>query len=146
MSGILGKAPLTSDIALFLEIIVVILLFFGRYQFARRTKTRKHGYTMAAATGIHLTSVLLIMIPSLARSLDVVVANFFSPIILITIVHIPTGTFTLVLSAYLLIKWGLNHSENSCYKRLKTMQPLWWLWIFSLVLGFIIYAAIAWFS
>ncbi len=146
MAGIFGKAPITSDIALLMEVIVVILLFFGRYRFARGTRIRKHGYMMSLATGIHLISVLLIMIPSLIRSLDFVIVEFLSPIIMITVVHVPAGSLTLVLSLYLLINWGVGRSERTCYKKLKTMRSLWWLWLFSIALGIIMYLAIALFS
>lgn len=146
MVGILGKAPLASDVAFFLEILVIILLFLARYEFAGRGRIRKHGYTMAVATSVHAISVLLVMIPSLARSLDFVIGEFFSPIIIITLIHIPTGSVTLVLGSYLVIKWGYRRSERTCYKSGGLMKPLWLLWLFSLALGFLIYVVIAWFS
>ncbi len=146
MVGILGKAPLTSDIALFLEIGVVVLLIVGRYRFAKTLKVRSHGYVMTFATGIHALSVFLVMIPSLLRSLDVVVSELTNPVIVITLVHIPIGAATLGFASYFVGKWVYRRSENTCYGSYSKMRPLWFLWLFSLGLGFVIYAVIAWFS
>ncbi len=146
MVGILGKAPLTSDIALFLEIGVFILLIIGRYRFAGPLKVRSHGYMMALTTAIHALSVFLVMIPSLARSLNVVVSELTNPVILITLVHIPSGAVALVFASYFVAKWAFKGSQNTCYGSYGKMRPLWFLWLFSLGLGFVIYAVIAWFS
>ena len=83
MAGYLGKTPLTSDIALFLEVAVIIALFFGRYKFARKGRIKAHSLTVTAATALHPALVLLVMIPSLAESANILF-NFFSPIIIIT--------------------------------------------------------------
>jgi len=36
MAGFLGKAPLPSDVALFLEIAILAILFIGRFKLARK--------------------------------------------------------------------------------------------------------------
>jgi uncharacterized membrane protein YozB (DUF420 family) len=143
MTGFLGKAPLTSDIALFLEIAIVIALLLGRFRFARKKKFAAHGYVMAFAVCLHVISVLLVMIPSLAVSLDLLFTDFFSPAILITWIHVPLGTLTLILGAYLIIEWRFRPVSATCQRRAKLMRPLWLLWVFTLILGLIIYATIA---
>ena len=89
MAGFLGKAPLTSDIGLVLEIAGLLLLFVARYKFARSGKTVAHGYTVTAALVLHAISVTVVMIPSFTRSLDILISDFFSPAIIATWVHIP---------------------------------------------------------
>ncbi len=101
---------------------------------------------MALTTAIHALSVFLVMVPSLARSLSVVVSELTNPVILITLVHIPSGAVTLVLASYFVARWAYKRSENVCYGSKGKMRPLWFLWLFSLGLGFVIYAVIAWLS
>ncbi|HJX23223.1 MAG TPA: hypothetical protein VJ574_02290, partial [Candidatus Bathyarchaeia archaeon] len=60
----LGKAPLTSDIGLFLEIAVIAILIIARFRYASKKRLREHGILMLIAVALHATSVLLIMIPS----------------------------------------------------------------------------------
>jgi len=145
MTGFLGKAPLTSDIALFLEIAIVIALLLGRFKLARKRRFAAHGYVMAFAVCLHAVSVLLVMIPSLAVSLDLLFTDFLSPAILITWIHVPSGALTLILGAYLIIEWRFRSVSATCQRRAKLMRPLWLLWIFSLILGLTIFASIAFF-
>jgi hypothetical protein len=143
MAGFLGKAPLTYDIGLVLEIAVLILLFVARYKFARSGKTMAHGYTIAIALVLHAISVLAVMIPSFARSLDILISDFFSPAIIATWIHIPIGFVVLILGAYLISEWRFQQPQAKCYMRVKLMRPLWLLWAFSVVLGILLYLSIA---
>ncbi len=143
MVGLLGRAPLTSDIAFFLEIVVFLVLIFGRFRFARRGKIRAHGLSLAGATAMHTISVVFIMIPSLARSLDLLFTDLSNPIIILAWIHIPLGLLTLILAIYIISRWRFQRSNSPCYGRVRLMRPLWLLWILSLILGFVIYASIA---
>jgi hypothetical protein len=143
MVGFLGKAPLTSDIALFLEVAIIIALFVGRFKFARNKRFRAHGLTLTAAVGVHALSILLVMIPSFAVSLDILLKDFFSPAIIITWVHAPLGLAILILGVYLVSVWRFQSPEATCYKRARLMRPLWLLWVFNLVLGLLLYISIA---
>jgi len=143
MTGFLGKAPLTSDIALFIEIAIVIALLLGRFRLARKKRFEAHGRVMTLAVILHAISVLLVMIPSLAVSLDLLFTDFLAPAILITWIHAPLGTLTLILGAYLIMEWRFRPVSVTCQRRAKLMRPLWLLWIFNLILGLIIYATIA---
>jgi hypothetical protein len=143
MAGFLGKAPLTSDIGLVMEIAVLALLLVGRYRFARNGKTVAHGYTVTIALVLHAVSVAFVMIPSFTRSFDILVSDFFSPAIIATWVHIPLGIVTLFLGGYLISKWRFQKPQASCYLKVKLMRPLWLLWTFSVVLGIVLYLSIA---
>ena len=143
MAGFLGKAPLTSDIGLVLEIAVLILLFVARYKLARSGKTVAHGCTVTVAFVLHSISVIVVMIPSFARSLDIFISDFFSPAIIATWVHVPLGFVVLILVAYLISEWRFQSPQVVCYRRVKLMRPLWLLWAFSVVLGILLYMSIA---
>src|SRR4030067_2534165 len=139
MAGFLGKAPLTSDIGLVLEIVVLILLFVARYKFVRSGKTVAHGYTVTVALVLHAISVIVVMIPSFTRSLDILISDFLSPAIVATWVHVPLGFVVLILGAYLISEWRFQSAHVICYRRVKLMRPLWLLWAFSVVLGILLY-------
>jgi cytochrome bd-type quinol oxidase subunit 1 len=142
MSGPLGKAPVTSDIAFFLEIAVIIILFFGRFRLARRQRLVAHGYTTMSAVILHACSVALVMIPSLAISLDLL-ADLQNPTIIITWIHVPIGLTALILGIFLVTVWRFRPPATSCFKRKRLMRPLFWLWTLSVTLGILIYLSIA---
>jgi uncharacterized membrane protein YozB (DUF420 family) len=146
MVGLLGKAPLASDAALFIEVAVIVLLFVTRFAYARTKKLKMHGVTALVATALHAVTVLLVMVPSLLRSSNLLLNNFSSPAIILTWIHAPLGLVTLILGLYLVSEWRLRSPGPTCYKRAKLMRPLWVLWILSLVLGVLIYLAIAIYS
>ena len=143
MAGFLGKAPLTSDIGLFLEIAIIIALFVGRFKFARNKRFRAHGFTVTAAIGLHALTILLVMIPSFVVSLDILLKDFSSPAIVVTWIHAPLGLLVLILGMYLVSVWRFRPPDATCYKRARLMRPLWLLWVFDLVLGLFLYIAIA---
>ena len=143
MAGFLGKAPLTSDVALFLEIAIIIALFVGRYKFARNKRFRAHGLTVTAAVGLHALTILLVMIPRFIASWDLLFTDISSPTYLITWIHAPLGLAILILGVYLVSVWRFQDPDATCFKRAKLMRPLWLLWVFNLVLGLLIYIAFA---
>lgn len=145
MAGFLGKAPLTSDIALFLEIAIIVALFVGRFKFARNKRFRAHGFTLTAAVGLHALTILLVMIPRFVVSLDLLFTDF-SPTIIITWIHAPLGLAVLILGVYLVSVWRFQPPDTTCTKRARLMRPLWLLWVFNLVLGLLIYVAFALFG
>ena len=146
MAGFLGKAPLTSDVGLLLEIVVIAILFFGRFGLARKKRIKEHAVLMLTAVVLHAASVLLIMIPSFEVYLIMIgFSGFFSPAMIITWIHAPAGSIALLLGGYLVVNWRFRSPAVACYKRNRLMRPLWWLWIFSLSLGLLIYASIAFF-
>lgn len=146
MTGFLGKAPLSSDIGLLLEIAVIVALFAGRYIFARKGRIQAHGLTITIAVILHFISVFAIMIPSFVRSTDILFLDFFSPAIIITWVHMPLGALVLSIGIYLVSEWRFRPPQATCYKRIRLMRPLWLLWVFSLALGILLYLAIAIYS
>jgi hypothetical protein len=144
MAGFLGKAPLTSDVGLLLEIIVLALLIFGRFRFAGKGKIRKHAFSVLTAVILHITSILLIMVPSFEVYLSATgVSGLFSPASIITWIHVPMGTIAIAMGIYLILNWRLRQTFTACYKRKSLMRPLWWLWVLTLTLGMLIYVSIA---
>lgn len=143
MSGLFGKAPVTSDIGLLLEIGVIATLLIGRFIFARKGKVTSHGYTLTIAIVLHATSLLSIMIPSFANVINNPLTNFFSPAMILTWIHAPLGSLVLILGAYLVLEWRFKPPKDTCYKRVKLMRPLWLLWMLSIAMGIVIYLSIA---
>ena len=144
MVSFLGKAPLTSDIGLFLEIAVTVTLLVGRFTFARRRRIRAHGFAVTVAFVLHCISVAVIMVPSFAVSLSIL-ANVLNPVFVITLVHLSIGAMVLVLALFLVLEWRFQAPNSTCYKRARLMRPLWLLWVLSLILGYLLYLSIAFF-
>lgn len=145
MVGFLGKAPWTSDIGLFLEIAVTVALLVGRFVFARKGRIRAHGFAVTVAVVLHCISVPVIMVPSFAGFLKGLITDFLSPAVIITWVHVPIGVTVLVLGLFLVLEWRFRAPNLTCYRRTRLMRPLWLLWVFSLILGYLLYLSIAFF-
>ncbi len=143
MAGFLGKAPLLSDIGFLLEVIVLISLIIGRFWFVRVGMIRAHGMIVAAATILHTICVPLVMISSFLRSFSFVLANLLNLAVVVTLIHVPLGSIVLILAISIVAQWRFRSPSATCFKRSWLMKPLWWLWIFSLFLGLILYAVIA---
>lgn len=145
MVGFLGKAPWTSDIGLFLEIAVTVALLVGRFVFARKGRIRAHGFAVTVAVVLHCISVPVIMVPSFAGFLKGLITDFLSPAVIITWVHVPIGVTVLVLGFFLVLEWRFRAPNLTCNRRTRLMRPLWLLWVFSLILGYLLYLSIAFF-
>lgn len=141
MTGFLGtEAPWTSDIALLLEIAILIILFTSRFRFARSKKFVKHGYAMTSAVILHAATILLVMVPSF--TLYVPSLGSLSAVwLIILFVHIPAGLIAWIIGLFLVATWRFrSEAEMTCMKRSRLMRPLFWLWVFALILGIALYA------
>jgi hypothetical protein len=143
MAEFLGKAPLSSDIGLFLEVGVIAMLLVGRFFFARKGRVTSHGYTLTIAIVLHSISVASIMIPSFANLINNPLTDFFSPAMILTWIHAPLGLLVLILGIYLVLDWRFRPPQDTCYKRVKLMRPLWLLWMLSVTMGIVMYLSIA---
>ncbi len=137
MAGLLGTgASFASDLTLILEIVVLIFLAVG-YLLMRRKALRGHGVFMAGAVALHTLLILLVMVPSAVINAGAFVS--ISPGVVITVIHIVTGTLADAFGILFIGKWRFG-SVNVCYMRVKYMKPALWLWASSLVLGLAFYA------
>jgi hypothetical protein len=143
MSGLFGKAPVTSDIGLLLEVGVIATLLIGRFIFARKGRVISHGYALTIAIVLHAISVASIMIPSFANLINNPLTDFFSPAMILTWIHAPLGLLVLILGIYLVLDWRFRPPQDTCYKRVKLMRPLWLLWMLSVTMGIVMYLSIA---
>ena len=143
MAGFFGtKAPVTSDIALVLEIAIIIILFVSRFRFARGKRYVTHGYTMAFAVGLHFVTILLVMIPAFINVFLPNLGGFSTFWIIIVLIHIPAGVIAWLIALFLVVTWRFHsEKEMKCHRRRRLMRPLFWLWTFALVLGIVLYSA-----
>ena len=142
MTGFLGtKAPATSDAALLLEIAILVILFIGRFRFARGKRFGGHGYAMASAVFLHAITILLIMIPSLVFGF-LLNPRGLSPVwVVILLVHAVAGISAWLTGLFLVVEWRFRSKTSlACVRRRRVMRPLFWLWVFSLILGILLYA------
>ncbi len=146
MAGFLGKAPLASDASFFLELAVLAILIFAKYDLARTNRIRQHGVSLMIAVSLHVISVALVMIPSFARSINILFEEPSNLAVILTWIHIPLGGLALAFGLFLTFTWRLRPVSQTCFKRVSWMRPVFWLWTSSLVLGILIYLAIAFYS
>ncbi|MFX1566693.1 MAG: hypothetical protein ACFFCH_11955 [Promethearchaeota archaeon] len=89
-----STAQLIFDINLIIQIILILLLTIGVFQ--KRT-LKYHGTIMGVATLSMLVTVLLIMGPSLATNLPVLILFPTSMGSLVTLVHVFFGSIVLII-------------------------------------------------
>ncbi len=93
--GIFGtSAEIIFDINLIIQLVLVILLATG---VASRRIRKRHGIIMASATLVNLTTIFLIMAPSLIRNFGTIIADPLSTGAMITVAHSIFGTTTILL-------------------------------------------------
>lgn len=143
MTGFLGtNAPATSDTALLLEIVILIILFTSRFRFARGKKFVTHGYAMTSAVVLHAITILLIMVPSFVSGFVPSLGSLSPVWIVILLVHIPAGIIAWLTGLLLVAEWRFRSvTPLPCLRRRRVMRPLFWLWVFALILGILLYAS-----
>ena len=141
MSGILGtRASLLYDINLLLQIATLLLLVLG-YKYVKDNKLRRHGLTMAVATILHTSSVLLIMVPSFIAYFGILIGDFRNLGVIITWIHAVVGILTMMFGIYLVAIWRFQPPARMiCARKKWLMRPTLALWAFALILGITFYA------
>jgi len=143
MTGFLGtNAPATSDAALLLEIAILIILFTGRFRFARGKRFAGHGYVMMSAVVLHAITIFLVMTPSFVLGF-LLSPGSLSPVwVVILLIHTLTGIIAWLTGLFLVVEWRFRSKISlPCARRRRVMRPLFWLWVFSLILGILLYAS-----
>ena len=134
MSGLLGtKAPTTSDINLLLQIIVIIILIIGIKFGKKKTQgsLKTHGRIMTIAVVLNAFAILLVMGPSLLRSLDAALGETASLGFPLTLVHPTLGLLAEVLGVVFVFK---KFGKVRMWMRLITL-----LWLIAFVFGILFY-------
>lgn len=128
---------LVATSSLLIQLVVLVLLVTG-YGLKRQNKFRKHGFLMFTAVVLHVTTVLLIMVPSFS-----VIA--FTPtglslmIILLAVVHAIFGITTLTLGIWIVASWRLRKSIQYCAPKKLVMRTTFVLWVITITIGIILY-------
>jgi len=129
-----------ADVNLVLHVVILVMLFVG-LGLKFKKKMFLHGTTMLIALVLHVVSFGLMMLPSFVslRILFPYRNNIFS---LIMLVHVILGVLTLILAAWLIVRWHLQRSIKSCTRRKKVMLLVFAIWIITLLLGILVYLSL----
>ena len=92
--------------------------------------------------GIALITILLVMVPYFVNGFVPSFGSLSSSWIVIVLIHIPAGIVAWLTGLFLVITWRFRpEPDMDCSKRARFMRPLFWLWVFDLILGFALYAS-----
>jgi len=126
------------DVNLIVQLVLIIFLATG--VMSRRIRKR-HGIIMASATLANLTTIFLIMAPSLIRNFGVIIADPLSTGAMITVAHSILGATTILLGLLFTFRF-LSATRGSrplvCGKR-RMMILTATLWLLSLSDGIAFY-------
>ena len=130
---------ITTSLAV--QIAVLFMLVYG-YLLKRKQKYRQHGLIMATALIVHLTVILLVMIPSFVYSIlpDYIQTSPTEAVSIVGLIHGIAGPLTAALGIWLVAAWLFKKDINSCFGRKKVMLTTISLWMITLILGVILYS------
>lgn len=133
MYGLFGtQAPLTSDVTLAIQMVILILLLAG-FRFGRKKTAdslRRHGLLMKVMVLLNTMTLLLVMTPSFAIEFELVLAEAEAGIPLI-LIHHSFGLIAEVLGIVLAFRKFGN-------VRL-WMRATFIVWLVALLLGLAVY-------
>jgi uncharacterized membrane protein YozB (DUF420 family) len=130
---------LESTISLCVESVVLVLLITG-YLMKRQKKYRTHALTMLSALILHIISILIVMIPSLAAFFGGPGAiNFADALVITALTHVSAGLLAALLGIWLVTSWHLQTNLQTCFKKKRVMDATITLWLIAFFLGIYLY-------
>jgi hypothetical protein len=129
----------TGTAVIALQIIVLLLLLVG-VSFARGKERQRslfrHGLAATLALAVHMTSVFVVMIPSLYVNFLLVLSSFDVVSGSIVWLHVITGIVAPILASILIATWRFHPvSKMTCATRRWLMMPTFLVWTTSLISG-----------
>ncbi len=120
--------------------IGVFVLLYASFQLKKMGRYREKGILMTAGVILHLIVIFVIMVPSFLIGLvpqivkpPIVINTFLVP------VHVVTGTVAAALGAWIVATWRFRKSLEFCAPKKRWMRITLYIWLASLILGFILY-------
>jgi len=139
MTGIFGtEAPLTSDLNLLLQVVILVLLIVGFKLGKEKTgkSLKRHGKIMVIVVALTALSFVFVMAPSFANYVSSPQSELSLIGILPTLLHALLGS----LAGF----FGIAFAFNKKPKKTRLWMRLSMLfWIIVLILGFFLYLQIA---
>lgn len=135
MSDLLStSAPVSSDISMILQLVVMGLILVG-FVFANKRRLTPHGVVMLIATLLNTGSILVVMIPVALRLGDSSIAGLG----LLFRTHAFIGLIVEAMAVYLVADWRFQKPGLTCFQRKNLMLTLTLVWIGELILGMLLY-------
>ncbi len=135
MSDLLStSAPLSSDISVILQLVVMGVIFVG-FMFAKRRSFMTHGIVLFIATLLNTGAILVVMIPVALRLGDSSVIGLN----MLFRAHMVVGLIVEAAAIYILAEWRFQKPGPTCFQRKKWMLTLALVWMGELILGLLLY-------
>ncbi len=135
MSDLLStSAPVSSDISVILQLVVMGVIFVG-FVFAKRRSFMTHGIVLFIATLLNTGSILVVMIPVALRLGDSSVIGLN----MLFRAHMVVGLIVEAAAIYILAEWRFQKPGPTCFQRKKWMLTLALVWMGELILGLLLY-------
>jgi hypothetical protein len=81
------------------------------------------------------------MIPSFVSGFLLSPGSLSPAWVVILLVHVVAGIIAWLTGLFLVVVWRFrSQTPLPCVRRSRVMRPLFWLWVFSLILGISLYA------
>ena len=128
------SAPLSSDISVILQLVVMGVIFVG-FVLSKRRSFMNHGIVLFIATLLNTGSILVVMIPVALRLGDSSVIGLN----MLFRAHMVVGLIVEAAAIYILAEWRFQKPGPTCFQRKKWMLTLALVWMGELILGLLLY-------
>jgi len=134
-----ANAPVTADLNLLFQILILVFLVVGASLAKFRRRFMKHGAIMVVAMAMNTISIAIVMMPSLLSSRGLFSMPFTHPA-LVVFSHAIMGSLVEILGIWLITKWMFrNYGIKSCAQNRNIMRATIFLWFVELLLGIYVY-------
>jgi uncharacterized membrane protein YozB (DUF420 family) len=123
-----------AGINLLAQLGILVALLVG-VLYVKRLKFSIHGYLAFVAVVLSLTSIILVMLPSVSG----ILGSSSQPLRSITAIHSILGIVTEVVGVYIVWIWRFRRPGGSCSRMRNYMRPLVAVWMITLILGVLMY-------
>jgi uncharacterized membrane protein YozB (DUF420 family) len=139
MSLLNNSFALVATLSLALQIVVLILLFYG-YNLNRKRLFPQHGRIMAWAVFLHLVMIFVIMVPAFVLALipEFIVPHVSEFISAVTLIHVLLGVTAVSLGLWFVVAWRFKGLKG-CFNRKRLMLITMIAWVSSLLFGIALY-------
>ena len=144
MSLLNDPFALAATFSLTLQILVLILLFYG-YNLNRKRLFPQHGRVMALAVFLHLIMIFVIMVPAFVAALipEFIIPHVSELASVVTLIHVPLGVAAVSLGFWFVFAWRFKGLKG-CFKRKRLMLITMVVWVSSLLFGIALYTILYW--
>jgi len=128
-----------SYLDLIIQIAISIALVLD-YFLLRKENLKRHGALMTSAFAVNTVSIVAVMLPPFLGQTTEILENVLETESLLFLSHHVLGLIAEILGGFLVLRWVLKTFNESFCRGKTLMRATIGTWLFSILLGFVLFA------